>query len=178
MKALLIIDMQMEMQHRIDAGMDCVNPDAAQRISELSTFFRDRSWPVIHIRHSDPNPASSMHENGAGYPPMPCAEAAKGDIVFYKHTSSAFVSTGLHAHLTEQKITDLVVVGAVAGFCVNSAVRSGCDLGFNMTVVEDAVIGFSLPDLKQSAQDIFDMTMAHLKADFADVITSDGILRR
>lgn len=52
MKALVIIDMQMEMQHRIDAGRDCVNSDAPDRIAMLSEAFRKRGQPVIHIRHS------------------------------------------------------------------------------------------------------------------------------
>ncbi len=47
--------------------------------------------------------------------------------------------------MRERGITHLVVVGAVAGFCVNSTVRAASDLGFAVTVVTDAVIGFDLP---------------------------------
>lgn len=36
------------------------------------------------------------------------------------------------------------MIGAVAGFCVNSTIRSGSDLGLAMTVVRDAVLGFPL----------------------------------
>lgn len=98
---------------------------------------------------------------------MPCAEALGDEPVFIKQTSSAFASTDLAAHLQQNGITDLVVTGAVAGFCVNSTVRNGSDLGFTMTVVQDAVIGFDLPKTALSAQVIFDVTMAHLQAEFA-----------
>lgn len=73
-------------------------------------------------------------------------------------------------------ITDLLVTGAVAGFCVNTTVLSGADLGFNVTVVHDAVIGFDLPAAGRSARVIFDVTMAHLEADFAKVVDTSTVL--
>lgn len=176
MKALVIIDMQMEMQHRIEAGRDCVNPDAPRRIAALADAFRERGLPVVHIRHRDDDPASPLSAGAPGFPPMSCAEAADGEPVFVKRTSSGFASTELAAHLRAAGITDLVVTGAVAGFCVNSTVRNGADLGFNMTVVRDAVIGFDLPAAGQSARVIFDVTMAHLEADFARVVDASAVL--
>jgi nicotinamidase-related amidase len=47
--ALVIIDMQMMMQHRIDTGRDCVNPAASARVAELADAFRRRQWPIVHI---------------------------------------------------------------------------------------------------------------------------------
>ncbi|MEC9199183.1 MAG: isochorismatase family protein [Pseudomonadota bacterium] len=176
MKALIIIDMQMEMQRRLDSGRDCVNADAPERIAALIASYRNRGLPVIHIRHREDAPTSPVHQNAAGYPPMPCAEALEGEAVFIKQTSSAFASTDLAAHLRQQGITELVVTGAVAGFCVNSTVRNGSDLGFTMTVVKDAVLGFDLPDAGLTAQVIFDVTMAHLEAEFARLVQSSAEL--
>lgn len=176
MKALIIIDMQMEMQHRMEAGRDHVNPEAPARIAELSAAFRKRGWPVLHIRHVDENPASPFHPAATGYGPMPCAEALPHELVFLKRTSSGFASTDLAAYLRDKGINDLFVTGAVAGFCVNSTVRAGADLGFNMTVVQDAVIGFDMPLNHLSARTIFDVTMAHLESDFAKVIEASMVL--
>lgn len=176
MKALVIIDMQMEMHHRIAAGRDCVNAGAPERIAALAGAFRQDGWPVLHVRHRDAAAHSPLHPEAAGYLPMPCAEALEGEAVFVKRTSSAFASTDLAAHLKARGITELVVTGAVAGFCVNSTVRHGADLGFDMTVVRDAVIGFDLPAAGLSAQVIFDVTLAHLEADFARVVDSASVL--
>ncbi|MDP3339641.1 isochorismatase family protein [Frigidibacter sp.] len=176
MQALLIIDMQMEMQHRIEGGRDCVNASAPAKIAALAAAFRERRQPVLHIRHRDSDPASPLHADAAGYPPMACAEATAGEPVFLKTTSSGFASTDLAAWLRDHGITDLAVVGAVAGFCVNSTVRAGSDLGFTMTVVSDAVIGFDLPSAGLSARTIFDVTMAHLEADFARVVEASALL--
>lgn len=169
--------MQMEMQRRLDAGRDCVNGDAPSRIAALAAAYRERGLPVLHVRHRDDDPATPMHADAAGYPPMPCAAAFGNEPVFIKQTSSAFASTNLAAHLQQQGITELVVTGAVAGFCVNSTVRNGSDLGFTMTVAQDAVIGFDLPEAALSAQVIFDVTMAHLQADFARLVDTETELK-
>jgi nicotinamidase-related amidase len=175
-KTLVIVDMQMEMQRRIDAGADTVNPDAPERIAAIASAFRQRGWPVVHVRHVAGDPASSFHPAAAGYPAMACAEAQDGEPVFLKTTSSAFASTDLADHLRNRGLKELVLVGAVAGFCVNSTVRSGADLGFRMTVVSDAVMGFSLPGAGRSAREIFDVTMALLEADFAQAVNTATLL--
>lgn len=177
MKALIIIDMQMEVQHRIDDGRDCINSDAPVRIAALCSAFRRSGQPIVHVRHRDDDPGSPLHTDAAGYLAMPCAEALEGEPIFLKRTSSAFASTDLATYLHEKGIADLVVTGAVAGFCVNSTVRAGADLGFNMTVVSDAVIGFDLPDTGLSARAIFDVTMAHLEADFAWIVNSSALIK-
>lgn len=170
--ALVIIDMQRMMQDRMAAGRDHVNPGAPDRIAALASAFRREGRPVIHIRHRDADPSSPLHPDAPGYPPMACAQALDGEPVFVKRTSSGFASTGLESYLRQEGITDLVVTGAVAGFCVNSTVRSGADLGFAMSVVRDAVLGFDLPAANLSAQAIFDVTMALLDADFATLVES------
>lgn len=176
MQALLIIDMQAEMQHRIDAGQDHVNPQTPDHIAALAAHWRARGWPVVHVRHADSDPRSSMHRDAPGFAPMTCDTAEPGEPVFVKQTSSAFASTPLAEWLRDQGIADLLVTGAVAGFCVNSTVRAGADLGLRMTVVRDAVLGFSLPDAGLSAQTILDVTLAHLGADFARLTDTAQVL--
>lgn len=176
MKALLIVDMQMDMQNRIEAGRDCVNPDAPERIAALADAFRRQGLPVLHVRHSENDPNSAFHPDAAGYQPMACDHALEGEPVFVKTSSSAFATTDLANFLNGRGLTELFVSGAVAGFCVNSTVRAGADLGFRMTVVRDAVLGFDLPAAGQSARTIFDVTMALLEADFARMVDSAAVL--
>lgn len=170
--ALLIIDMQMMMQHRIDEGRDYVNPEAPANITILADHFRKAGQPVLHVRHRDNTVESPLHPEAAGYQPMPCAIAQDDDVVFIKTTSSAFASTNIEAWLRTEGVTDLIVTGAVASFCVHSAVRSGADLGFKMSVVRDAVIDFDLPAADLGAQAIFDVSIALLEADFANIIST------
>lgn len=176
MQALIIVDMQMDMQYRMDRGRDHVNAEAPARVASLAAAFRRQGRAVIHVRHRDDNPASPFHGDAPGYPPMPCAQAQDGESVFLKHTSSGFAGTGLEDYLRQKDITNVVVVGAVAEFCVHSTVRAGADLGFGMTVVSDAVIGFDMPADNLSARMVFDVTMALLKSDFAMVVETAQVL--
>jgi nicotinamidase-related amidase len=170
--ALIIIDMQMLMQERIDSGRDHVNPDAPGHIADLAAAFRSAGKSVVHVRHRDDDVASPLHPNAPGFQPMPCAHGLEDEPVFLKTSSSAFATTALEAYLRKEGITHLVVTGAVAGFCVNSTVRAGSDLGFKMTVVRDAVLGFDLPSANLSAREIFDVTFGLLEADFAEIVES------
>lgn len=60
------------------------------------------------------------------------------EIVIPKSSSSVFNSTNLHYVLRGLEIDFLVVVGLVTDQCVESTVRDACDLGFLVTLVEDA----------------------------------------
>ena len=175
--ALVIIDMQMVMQERIDAGRPHVNPNAPAAVEALAKAFRQAGRPVIHIRHAEADPASPLYPDASGYPPMACAQALPGEALFVKRSSSAFATTPLAAHLRDQGLSHLYVVDAVAGFCVNSTVRSAADLGFVVTVVRDAVIGFDLPSAALDAQTVFDVTMGLLEVDFATLRDSAALLQ-
>ncbi|MCA3729094.1 MAG: isochorismatase family protein [Phenylobacterium sp.] len=174
--ALVIIDMQMVMQERIDSGRDHVNPEAASNIAALVGAFREAGKAVIHVRHQDDELSSPLHPHASGYQPMPCGREFEGEPVFIKKSSSAFATTDLLKYLMAEGVNHLFVTGAVAGFCVNSTVRAGSDLGIDMTVVRDAVLGFDLPGAKLDARTIFDVSMGLLEADFATLSDSKSVI--
>lgn len=65
--------------------------------------------------------------------------APQGDeIVITKTSSSVFNSTNIDYVLRNLEIDYLVVVGMLTDQCVESSVRDACDLGYLVTVVEDA----------------------------------------
>src|SRR5215510_13891535 len=106
MKALIIIDMQMEMLHRMEGGRDHVNSDAPARIAELSDAFRQNGLPVVHVRHCASESGQPLHPDAPGFQPMACAISLGDEPVFFKQTSSAFASTDLAAYLRDKGITD------------------------------------------------------------------------
>jgi ureidoacrylate peracid hydrolase len=68
----------------------------------------------------------------------------KGDILLPKTSCSVFQSTNLHYLLRNLGIEQLVVTGQLTDECVESTVRDGADLGYLMTVAEDACAALSL----------------------------------
>ncbi|NJM84284.1 MAG: isochorismatase family protein, partial [Tabrizicola sp.] len=85
-----------------------------------------------------------------------------------------FAGTGLEALLREAGITDLIVIGAVAAFCVTSTVRTASDLGFRVTLPGDALLGFDIAAHdggRIDAATVHRVTLSILGADFARLVT-------
>lgn len=176
--ALLIIDMQEGMAMRTREGRERVNPDAETHVAALRALFVARGLPVVHVLHDDADPASPFHPGAPGHPPLPCAVPAPGEAVFRKIGSSAFAGTGLDAHLRRQGIDRLVLVGAVAAFCVTTTCRQASDLGFEVILPGDALIGFDLPAHdggRIDAATVLRVTLSLLGADFARLVTTDQV---
>ncbi|MGH1415473.1 MAG: isochorismatase family protein [Pelagimonas sp.] len=178
--ALLLVDLQEEMNTRIRAGRAVVYPDFGVQVAALVKNFRAQDKPIVHVfHHEDSNPDVPFRRDQPGGQPMACATPKQGEAIFWKPGSSGFVGTGLEAHLRQQGITNLVVAGGVAAFCIASTVRSAANLGFKTTLAEDALIAFPLPD--RNGGDIapelaLEVTLATLAADFAAVKTTAEIL--
>ena len=174
-KALLIIDMQNFVTERIQQGVDYFPHNSIENMTSVIEKFRKSGHPVIHVRHQTPEQGSLFHPRSPSSLPLDAFKELANEPVFIKHTSSAFSSTELMPYLQDVQISEVVVIGAVAGFCVNSTVRMGADLGLKMTVVKDAVISFELRQSQLSAKIIHDVTLALLAADFAQVTDATAL---
>jgi nicotinamidase-related amidase len=71
-----------------------------------------------------------------------------------------------------------VIVGAVAAFCVTSTTRAASDLGFQVILPGDALIGFDIPAHdggRIDAETVLRVTLSLLGADFAQLVTTDQV---
>jgi ureidoacrylate peracid hydrolase len=62
----------------------------------------------------------------------------RGDIKIPKTSCSVFASTNIHYVLRNLGIEQLIITGQLTDQCIESAVRDAADLGFFVTVVDDA----------------------------------------
>ena len=176
--ALLVIDMQMHMADRTASGRPRCNPDAEKHVASLLALFRAKGMPVFHVMHHDIDPASSFHKGMHEAEPMPCALPMANEPVFWKTGSSGFSGTGLDSALRRAGISRIVLVGAVAAYCITSTTRAGHDLGFEIVLPGDALLGFDLPahgNGRIDADTALQVTLATLGSDFAQVVTTDQV---
>lgn len=172
--ALLVIDCQVEFARRSLAGIARSNPQAEDRVRDILSLFREVALPVLHVHHDDPSPKSGFRLGTPGGEPMPCAIPSLGEPIFVKHGSSAFIGTGLEAHLRSIGITRLVVIGGAVNYCVASSVRMAANLGFDVVLPQDAVFGFGVtgPDGAQHSPDtVLSVTLGTL-AEFATIVSA------
>ncbi|MGO4406599.1 isochorismatase family cysteine hydrolase [Bosea sp. RAF48] len=69
---------------------------------------------------------------------------ASGEVVASEHwCSSGFANTDLDLELKRHGIHRLIVIGLVAHTCIEATVRFAAELGYDVTVVKDAVADYS-----------------------------------
>jgi nicotinamidase-related amidase len=174
--ALVVIDMQQGMADRMAEGRVPVDGQAMDRMAGLIALFRAQGLPVVHVHHDEPGtPFAKGLPSGA---PMACAAPVASEVVLWKCRSSAFAGTGLDAHLRGLGAARIVVIGAVAAFCVTSTVRAASDLGFQVILPGDALLGFDIPAHdggRIDAATVHRVTLSLLGADFAQLATADEV---
>jgi nicotinamidase-related amidase len=172
--ALLVVDMQY-----LDAARGCgVFADPAKvpgheyyfetlertvipNIARLQRAFREQNLEVIHTRIQSLTPDG--RDRGPGHkrlglhaPPgskeaefLPEVAPVAGEIVINKTASGVFSATNLEYVLRNIGIRALYVAGVYINECVSTAIRTGSDLGFHMTLVHDACTTVT-PELQAS----------------------------
>jgi len=67
-----------------------------------------------------------------------------GDVVAHEHCAqNGFANTDLDALLKQHGIQKIVLVGFIANSCVEATGRYGMELGYHVTLIEDATAAFS-----------------------------------
>ena len=175
--ALVVIDVQQGLDEpRLGARN---NPDAERHMAELLAAWRAARRPVIHVQHMSLEPQSSLREGLPGNAFKPEAQPLDGEPIFRKHVNSAFIGTDLEAHLRANGIHELVVVGLTTDHCVSTTVRMAGNLGFGVTVVEDATATFERtgPDGTHYSADLMHRAaLASLNQEFAAVRSTRDVL--
>ncbi|TQR87029.1 cysteine hydrolase [Mycobacterium hodleri] len=99
----------------------------------------------------------------------PALVPVDGEIVAQEHwCSSGFANTDLDLQLKKHGVHQLIVVGLIAHTCVESTVRFGAELGYDVTVVGDATASYS----EREMQSALEITMPN----YATVVTTDDVV--
>ncbi|POG54283.1 cysteine hydrolase family protein [Haloferax marisrubri] len=163
--ALLVQDMQRDNLHHEGANKDSGVPEHAdeqniyEHIGALMDAARERDIPVIHIHYIAEEDAAGLAQNAAifsdiaadevcvrgswGAQPMDGMEPQEDDVVVEKMRVDGFRGTNLDNLLRGFDVDSFVLTGVFTNFSIESTARSGADLGYDVTVVEDATASFS-----------------------------------
>ena len=175
--ALLLIDVQKGLDDPRWGSRN--NPQAEQRIADLLAAWRASGHPVIHVQHLSLAPHSPLRAELPGNAFKVEALPLEGEPVFQKHVNSAFIGTDLEAYLRSHGIDSIVMVGITTDHCVSSTARMAGNLGFRVTVVEDATATFERdgPDgTHYTAEVMHGAALASLHGEFATVQRASDVL--
>lgn len=173
----MLIDLQKSIDHP-DWGTRN-NPDAERNVARLLAHWRQRGWPIFHIRHDSADPNSHYRPGQAGNDFKPEASPLAGEIVVAKRTNSAFIDTGLDVMLRAGGHDVLLVAGVVTNNSVEATVRMAGNLGFQAWLAADACFTFGRKDwngVERSADEVHALSLANLDGEYCTVINTDDAL--
>lgn len=131
MKALLVIDFQNGFLQLGNFRLE------KQKVEHLITDFKNKSQPVIFIRHKDENSESPIADGSEG-------GAIDSDLVQYadalieKSTPSAFFKTNLQETLHSFGVDHVFITGFNTEYCPQFTAIAAYDRGYQVTFIEDA----------------------------------------
>jgi nicotinamidase-related amidase len=156
--ALIIIDLQqgivaLPLAHPVDT----VVANACQ----LLRAFRQHGRPVVLVNVAGVAPGRTDAPRRSGALPAGWSDLITDldrqptDHTVTKHTWGAFTGTDLHAYLQQNGVTQVVIAGISTSIGVESTARQAQELGFNVTLAEDAMTDMQLEAHQNSLTRIF-----------------------
>lgn len=152
--ALVVID--------LDVGTGRSNPREIRTVSthvnKLATALRNQNGIVVFITTPIIKATNNFKavfgeeltkkyeadgNSGKANTLWPELETHPTDIIATKSGHSAFFpgKCNLHEQLQERGITSILIVGAVTNVCCEASARDAAELGYQVTLVSDALIG-------------------------------------
>jgi ureidoacrylate peracid hydrolase len=102
----------------------------------------------------------------------PDFEPLPGDVVAQEHwLSSGFANTDLDLQLKKHGVRKVVVIGMRANTCIESTVRFAAELGYEVTLIKDAIGSFGQAEMDASLR-------FNLPAYASAIVSTDEIIAK
>lgn len=174
---LIPIDMQQAFDLSPTGGSN--NPAVEANGRRLLSAWRSAGLPLVHVRHDSVKPGSPFAPGRPGNALRAGFEPQAGEPLVTKSVNAAFIGTDLDLRLRRLGVQQVVLFGLTTDMCVSTTARVAANLGYRTVVVGDACACFDLADdegRKIPAAEIHRAHLATLRAEFAQVMTTDALL--
>ena len=178
--ALILIDVQVGIDEEDHWGGNRNNPQAEKNIERLLSRWRQNVFPIVVVQHFSKSPVSPFRPGYRGNDLKDFVKFRPGDKHVQKSTTNAFTGTDLESFLIDQGIRWLVICGFVTNNSVEATARQAGDLGFDTSVVSDAVACFNKRGIDGSIYDsglVHQISLSNLAGEYASIKTTDEIIR-
>lgn len=177
--ALILIDIQNDYFPGGLMPLDDMDRAAANAAKVLADA-RAHGLKIFHIRHVALSDTAPFFRPGkAGSEIHVSVRPGADEPVILKNRPNSFVGTNLETALHDAKVTDLYLCGAMSQMCVDATARAAVDLGFGVTVVEDACAAarVSFGGIVVPHAHVHAAIMAPLAASYGRVVTTHDLLK-
>lgn len=175
--ALVIIDVQQAIDHFAILQRSHLN--AEHLLMQLLAYWRNKGWPVVHVRHSSTNSESPYHANSPWFEFKTEVSPIDGECVITKRENCAFIDTELEAFLRTNNISELVVGGVLLNHSIDATVRVAKALKFRVLLIEEACPASSLTLPNQQiieAEQVHQIMLTNLKDEYVELTTQTELI--
>jgi nicotinamidase-related amidase len=167
--ALIVIDVQTAFDDAAYWGARN-NPDCEANVASLIAAWRSAGRPIVFVRHEFETHDWDFKDVVTGEP----------DLLVTKTVNSAFYGTpDLDAWLRSHDVREIVVCGITTDHCVETTVRMGGNLGYEVVLPLDATHTFDRvgPDgTPMSADELARAAATSLHDEFARVVRTADLI--
>jgi nicotinamidase-related amidase len=133
--ALLIIDAQVNMFAEGSSVFE--GEKLLHTLNHLIVQARNAHLPIVYVQNNG-NEGDPDIYGTPGWQIHPAISPEKGDLVIQKHTPDSFYETNLQSKLDAKQIRNLIIAGIQTDYCINATCRRAFELGYEVTLVQDA----------------------------------------
>lgn len=152
--------------------------EAAENAALLLAASRERGDLVVHVHHEMPNGGPFFVAGTPGAEINPVVAPQTGEARVLKHKPNSFRDTGLEALLRDAGVGSVTICGAMSQMCIDATARAAADMGFAVTVVEDAcgARATSFGGVDVPADMVHATIMGALNGSYASVVSTQACL--
>jgi nicotinamidase-related amidase len=172
---LVVVDAQESFRHRPYWSNEEVEGFTA-RLQRLIDGAKAQGIPVVQVFHVEGEGVFSLP---SGHVKTLAELSITPDAVFYKHSHSALVGSGLDVWLVQHGIRKVIVSGIRTEQCCETTTRHASDMGYDVDYVTEATLTFAMTDRRGrmwSPQEIRERTELVLADRFARIVTVEEAL--
>ena len=177
-RALIVIDVQQGFS-TWDVRGERNNPDCEANVAKLIKVWRERSLPIVYVRHDSKEPTSALRPGQPGNN-FKVELTGEPDLLVSKSVNSAFYGTpDLDAWLKLNKISEIAICGIQTNMCCEITARMAANLGYDVWFALDATHTFAKEagGVKLTADELAQATAVNLSGDFAEVLSTSEVLK-
>lgn len=156
--ALIVIDLQNGI---VALPVSHPAPEVVAKANAVLDAFHQHGLPVVLVNVAGSAPGRTDAPRHSGEFPAGWTDLVSdlhqqpGDHLVTKKTWGAFTNTDLEQHLKGLGVTQVVILGIATSIGVESTARFASELGFNVTLVTDAMADLNIDAHTNSVTRIF-----------------------
>ena len=152
--------------------------EAAANAARVLNAARAAQQMIVHVHHEMPEGGPFFVTGTEGAAIAPVVAPQNGEATVLKHRPNSFHNTALEAMLRDKGITAVTICGAMSQMCIDATARAARDMGFAVTVVEDAcgARDVAFGGTTVPAAQVHATIMGALNGSYATVTTTEAYL--